>query len=141
MSTYSDLLKSPKWQKKRLDIMNRDKFTCVKCGDNETELHVHHLQYINGNKPWEYDNNDLVTLCKNCHELIETTKDRPGFTYVNFKGIAFKTIEGKTIKLYYLNSETSLGILICNNDYTFCQMICKDDIPKLLEFIKMYNVI
>jgi 5-methylcytosine-specific restriction endonuclease McrA len=31
--TYSELLKSPKWQKKRLEIMSRDKFTCKKCGD------------------------------------------------------------------------------------------------------------
>ena len=30
---YSEQLKSPKWQKKRLEIMQRDKFTCQLCGD------------------------------------------------------------------------------------------------------------
>lgn len=52
--TYSDKLKSPKWQKKRLEIMKRDKFACKLCGDTETQLHVHHKEYINGNDPWDY---------------------------------------------------------------------------------------
>lgn len=64
---YSDLLKSPKWQKKRLEIMNRDKFTCKLCGDTETQLHVHHKEYINGNDPWDYDNKLLITICEDCH--------------------------------------------------------------------------
>ena len=71
---YSDLLKSPKWQKKRLEIMKRDKFTCKLCGDTETQLHVHHKKYISGNDPWDYDNKLLVTLCEDCHETVESCK-------------------------------------------------------------------
>ena len=71
---YSDLLKSPKWQKKRLQIMSRDKFTCKLCGDTETQLHVHHKEYINGNNPWDYDNTLLITLCEDCHQEIEKLK-------------------------------------------------------------------
>ena len=72
--TYSDKLKDPRWQKKRLEILARDNWTCQKCMDNETTLHVHHLKY-NGN-PWESDEGDLITLCKHCHEFIENEKAR-----------------------------------------------------------------
>lgn len=67
---YSEQLKSPKWQKKRLEIMQRDKFTCQLCGDKETTLNVHHLEYIKDAKAWECDNNSLVTLCEHCHYEI-----------------------------------------------------------------------
>ena len=62
---YSEKLKSPKWQKKRLEVLNRDSFTCCKCGDTETELHVHHLKYTK--EPYDADLKDLETLCKHCH--------------------------------------------------------------------------
>ena len=61
-------LRSPLWQKKRLEIMQRDNFTCCKCGCTHKELQVHHIKYIKGRKPWEYDNEDLITLCNDCHE-------------------------------------------------------------------------
>jgi hypothetical protein len=69
--TYSDKLKSPKWQKKRLEILSRDKFTCKLCKDTETQLHVHHKYYEDGCDPWEYPNTALVTLCAHCHQEIE----------------------------------------------------------------------
>ena len=72
--SYSELLKDPRWQKKRLQIMSRDKFTCKLCGDKETQLHVHHKEYIDGNDPWDYDNKLLVTLCEDCHQEIEKLK-------------------------------------------------------------------
>lgn len=62
---YSEKLKSPKWQKKRLEVLSRDNFTCCKCGDTETELHVHHLKYTK--EPYDAPNEDLETLCKDCH--------------------------------------------------------------------------
>lgn len=64
---YVSLLKDPKWQKKRLEILERDHFACQICFDGESELHVHHKSYRYGAMPWDYDNNLLVTLCKNCH--------------------------------------------------------------------------
>ena len=30
-------------------------------------LNVHHTYYIKGHKPWEYENDSLVTLCEDCH--------------------------------------------------------------------------
>jgi len=72
MSDYSEFLKSPKWQKKRLEIMQRDGFKCAICKNTERMQHVHHISYIEGKKPWEYDNNMLITLCDQCHDWIHT---------------------------------------------------------------------
>jgi len=69
--TYSEKLKDPRWQKKRLEILSRDEFTCRHCFEDGETLHVHHLVYKRGQNPWEYDNEDLVTLCESCHEQIE----------------------------------------------------------------------
>ncbi|MCP4345705.1 MAG: AAA family ATPase [Desulfobacterales bacterium] len=67
---YSEKLKDPRWQKKRLEIFQRDNWTCQEpdCGDTATTLVVHHKQYIPDVEPWEYEDEDLVTLCVNCHE-------------------------------------------------------------------------
>ena len=64
---YSEKLKDPRWQKKRLEILNRDKFTCQWCLDSESTLHVHHLWYSKG-EPWDVEDDSLITICENCHE-------------------------------------------------------------------------
>lgn len=66
--TYAELLKDPRWQKKRLEIMQRDNFMCQHCGATDNELLVHHRVYRKDAKPWEYENDELITLCKRCHE-------------------------------------------------------------------------
>ena len=66
--TYSEKLKDPRWQKKRLEIFERDKWMCKRCGQNDQTLHVHHLRYLPDKDPWDYENNLLLTLCSNCHE-------------------------------------------------------------------------
>lgn len=70
---YSEYLKNPKWQKKRLEILSRDNFSCVVCGngiDTDTQVHVHHLSYRKDCMPWEYDINDMRVLCRTCHQRI-----------------------------------------------------------------------
>jgi hypothetical protein len=74
MKTYSEKLRDPRWQKKRLEILNRDHFTCQKCGDTTTELQVHHIKYSAKN-PWEEPNENMDSLCKNCHQTIEIISD------------------------------------------------------------------
>lgn len=64
---YSDKLKDPRWQKKRLEILQRDEWTCQNCFDKESTLHVHHKIYKRDIEPWDYPNYFLVTLCENCH--------------------------------------------------------------------------
>lgn len=72
MNTYSEKLKDPRWQKKRLEILDRDQFTCQFCFDKESTLHVHHIKYVN--EPWQIDNKYLISLCFDCHESVEIVK-------------------------------------------------------------------
>lgn len=69
--TYSDKLKHPLWQRRRLEIMNRDNWMCQMCGDRQSPLHVHHRYYLNGKHPWEYNDGALITLCECCHKKEE----------------------------------------------------------------------
>jgi len=68
MTEYSDKLKSPKWQKKRLEIFQRDSFTCERCKSTEKTLNVHHTAYIANCEPWDYPNFYYMTLCDDCHQ-------------------------------------------------------------------------
>lgn len=74
MKKYSELLRDPRWQKKRLKIMERDDFACRKCESKTKTLHVHHNYYLSGAAPWEYPNSALFTLCDECHEDEEAAK-------------------------------------------------------------------
>jgi 5-methylcytosine-specific restriction endonuclease McrA len=66
--SYSEKLKDPRWQKKRLEILERDKWTCQACGDKETTLNVHHKIYYANKNPWDYEDDILITLCEDCHK-------------------------------------------------------------------------
>lgn len=75
---YFQKLKDPRWQKLRLEVFNRDNFTCKVCGEKEKTLNVHHLSY-NG-EPWEQHIDLLITMCEDCHKyetdyLKETEKE------------------------------------------------------------------
>lgn len=73
---YEELLKDPRWLKKRLHILNTKGYTCLKCGSKDN-LQVHHLYYEknkNGKwkNPWDYPDEALVVLCKDCHMLMHS---------------------------------------------------------------------
>lgn len=70
---YSEKLKHPKWQRRRLEILQRDNFTCQLCADTETTLNIHHKEYHKG-EIWEYKDDELVTYCEVCHMVIEYIK-------------------------------------------------------------------
>jgi len=57
----------PNWQKMRLFILNRDDFTCQRCGSHHRLLHVHHTRYRNASFIWDVDPATLTTLCEVCH--------------------------------------------------------------------------
>lgn len=67
MSDYLEKLKDPRWQKKRLEIMERDRWACQLCGDEESTLMIHHFYYEKSN-PWDCENKSLITLCESCHQ-------------------------------------------------------------------------
>lgn len=66
-TVYLEKLKDPRWQKKRLEIFERDEWACQRCGDKKTTLHVHHTCYKKGRTPWDYEGHQLLTLCEDCH--------------------------------------------------------------------------
>lgn len=78
--TYKEQIKHPKWQRRRLEILEKDDFTCQMCGDKEMTLNVHHLHYHKNRDIWDYKDWELITLCDDCHSnehsKIEDILDR-----------------------------------------------------------------
>lgn len=86
---YLEKLKHPLWQKRKGEILERDKFTCRSCGSKDITLHAHHLIYIKDAEPWDYPDELLITYCEVCHntqhligtvlkdELLTLIKDNP----------------------------------------------------------------
>jgi 5-methylcytosine-specific restriction endonuclease McrA len=72
--TYAEKLKDPRWQKKRLEVLSRDEWTCQHCGDTDKTLHVHHRSYTYGKDPWDYKDANFVCLCESCHQTEEYFK-------------------------------------------------------------------
>lgn len=75
MPKYSEKLRDPRWQKRRLQILERDRWTCQSCGSTDKTLHVHHSCYVDGYEPWDSNPDTLVTLCLDCH-FCEPEKQR-----------------------------------------------------------------
>lgn len=72
--SYSEKLKDPRWQKKRLEVLERAGWKCEGCGDAANTLHVHHGHYVKGREPWEYPAHVLWSLCEDCHENAESAR-------------------------------------------------------------------
>lgn len=68
MNAFFKQYKHPNWQKKRLEILERDDYTCVQCQETEKELQVHHGYYGRNMKPWDYPEETLWSLCDDCHK-------------------------------------------------------------------------
>jgi hypothetical protein len=100
--TYKEKLLDPRWQKKRLQILDRDNFTCQCCGDNTRTLNVHHKSYFNN--PWDVDNTELITYCSDCHLLIELIKKVRDFDKI--KKIIKKNLFAATLYAVYIDKDT-----------------------------------
>ncbi len=89
-STYSDQLRDPRWQKRRLKVLDAAGWKCEECGAECRELHVHHGYYGKGMKPWEYEPETLHVLCDNCHEIAEELLSdvRRRIGSLNFSGLS-----------------------------------------------------
>jgi hypothetical protein len=74
--TYWELLKHPKWQEKRLRIMERAGFKCEECDTDKVTLNVHHKYYTKGANPWEYPDHALQCLCEPCHGEVHEWKEK-----------------------------------------------------------------
>lgn len=96
----------PNWQKKRLEILERDNFTCQLCENKNKTLHVHHQYYIKNRKIWDYLNSCFITLCEDCHravhdEKIETTLNRMEFLHFKIEEMREKFQSRNFVGDYY----------------------------------------
>lgn len=74
MKTYAEKLKDPRWQKKRLQVLEAAGWECVNCGSGTKTLHVHHGYYMRGREPWDYPDTALHCLCEDCHKRTTETR-------------------------------------------------------------------
>lgn len=118
---YRLLLNDPRWIARRLEILERDNYTCSVCGCDDN-LQVHHRVYEEL-APWEYKDEDLVTMCDSCHNNVHQEK---GNTYRNYIK-PYKFISNHT------NEETGeITKSICSSEVTSSKKI-------LLEIDENYN--
>jgi len=67
--TYAEKLRDPRWQKKRLEILDDRGWACELCCNKDKTLHVHHVAYFHNKEPWQIDNDLLRVLCEDCHDI------------------------------------------------------------------------
>lgn len=126
MSKYSEKLKDPRWQKKRLEVFNRDSFECSNCGNQYSMLAVHHLYYEKDKDPWDYPLEAFKTLCRECHEEEYTFRGEYEATLLaTLKQLGFSGLDVFALADGFLGLEmkaspnmvsNSLGWLIKNED-------------------------
>jgi hypothetical protein len=101
--SYKEQLENQLWLNKRAEILQRDGFRCRYCGETKC-LQVHHKQYIEGRLAWEYDNSDLITLCKSCHAREHNGGSNEKILISKRKVVMFRS-------------------LLMNRDFTHCEKI------------------
>lgn len=72
--TYSEQLKHPNWQRKRLEVLDAAEWKCATCEATDKTLHVHHKHYVKGRQVWDYEVEELEALCEDCHESAHKAK-------------------------------------------------------------------
>lgn len=76
------------WLSFRGEVIRLDSYACTKCGRRESDgpvLQVHHKQYIQGHKPWEYGYDMCETICKGCHASIHgIIPPKTGWEYAGY---------------------------------------------------------
>jgi len=67
---------SRKWREKRNQIVQRDNYLCLVCKHrgkyNYNDLEVHHITSLEEDFNRRLDEDNLITLCSECHELAES---------------------------------------------------------------------
>lgn len=65
---------SKEWARKRKHVRKRDRDECVLCARHgrvtRKRLYVHHIKPLKGCYDLRLDDDNLITLCYACHELV-----------------------------------------------------------------------
>jgi len=119
MGNYAELLKDPRWQRKRLEVMKAANFECCECGEGKKTLHVHHGYYEKDLKPWEYPDDSLHCLCEECHEKYspwgivlrrEIGKLSPSHLEQILGHVVGIRAEGENIDIHFTSQEVLCGL-------------------------------
>lgn len=113
--SYSEKLKDPRWQKKRLEILSRDNFTCRLCGDNKETLHVHHLKYYHGREPWDYEGRILLTECESCHKSEHESRQKAESDLIEvlrLSGFSASDVENLSMMVEYNDASNCIRSLL-----------------------------
>lgn len=136
MTTYSEKFKDPRWQKKRLEILTRDNWTCQVCKSTDNTLHVHHKMYLNVENPWEYDNDLLVCLCEECHEIEgELKKEYEKLFLENFYKSGFLADDLRTLSHLFSYIKTSKIKKV--KIYKSIEMMCSKFLDEYNRIVKL----
>lgn len=69
ITPYNIQLQSNEWKAYRKFILAVKGSSCEICG-KKSNIQVHHKQYINGRKAWEYLPSEVMVLCASCHKRL-----------------------------------------------------------------------
>jgi hypothetical protein len=135
-NNYSDLLKDPRWQKKRLEILQRDNFKCMLCGDETTSLNIHHKEYVNDKKPWEYENITLITICENCHYIVKLAK-KENIDFSDRFILKTKSENGSKDTAFFISDNNSFHFIALdkNGEFYYNIFLGKKAIDSLIVFL------
>lgn len=125
-SEYYEKLKDPRWQKKRLEVFQRDKFTCQKCFDDENNLtlNIHHLHYEKGKDPWDYPLESLVTLCEECHaEEFEGKYQAEAYLIKTLRKAGFFNADIESLATVFFDEPTQTKTPFCHTSEFVLAMI------------------
>lgn len=143
-TAYAERLKHPKWQKRRLEILHRDEFTCQLCGDTDSTLHIHHKVYRKC-EIWEYKDNELITYCELCHLVVEYFKEQEGLQEVIIVRKEDSDSELEQINLFVLlkiDNNYFISILYFNkysNKLTFIVGMKKVTLNRINSLVNEYS--
>ena len=126
--SYLEKLKDPRWQKKRLEILNRDDWECQLCKDKLSQLVVHHIFYLGYIDPWEYDDVLLATLCEKCHSDEHST--------YQFEDRKFNNRRQGLMNIEFNNMIFEFLSRVCDNPYGASKNIHAIKLPKRISILR-----
>ena len=77
---------SPEMAKWRLNVFERDDFTCQKCGLRGIELEAHHIKPFATFPDLRFEVSNGATVCKECHYEVNGTDWKPSSSLREVKG-------------------------------------------------------
>lgn len=129
--TYKEKLLDPRWQKKRLEILDRDNFTCQCCGDKTKTLNIHHKSYYNN--PWDVISSELITYCVDCHILMEYIKANHDFDKI--KKIIKYNLHAACLYIVYIDKNTIDLYIVKDKIANYKLSLCENYIDTIKNLI------